>query len=205
MTCDTDGALLIQRGSTWRQIFIWSTGPVVFKAITAVVQPAPLRLTVPNHGLVDDIVVAISNVRGMVELNAEHEPPVFSEYTPVTVIDVDTIELNGINAADFHDYESGGFVRFFTPVDLTGFLARMDIKDRIDGTLLVSLTTTNGGVTVDNARKKITTFMSDEDTALITWNTAVYSLEMEDAGGEVIELIENEITVTGEVTTTETP
>lgn len=205
MACAATHDIEICMGATWRRIIMWNTEPFIYKAITAVPQLAPLRLTVVGHGLVSNQRVAISNVRGMTQLNAENEPPDISEYLDQTVIDVDTIEINSVNAVDFRTYTSGGYIRTFTPVDLTGYLARMDIKDKIGGTILFSLTTTNGRIEIDLVTKKITLLITDEETAAFTWKKGVYTLEMETAGEEVIPLITGKVAVMREVTTTETP
>lgn len=206
MGCAATHDIEICMGATWRRILMWSTEPFIYKAITGVPQLAPVRLTVVGHGLVDNQRVAISNVRGMTDLNAENEPPdIQTEYHDQSVIDANTIEINALNAVDFRAYTSGGYIRTHTPVDLTGYLARMDIKDKIGGTLLFTLSTTNGRITIDNTTKKITLLITDEESELFTFRKGVYTLEMESAGGEVIPLITGKVTITREVTTTETP
>lgn len=203
MGCETN--LTIQKGTTYRRVVTWAAGPIVYKAITAVPQLAPVRLTVVGHGIVDGWRVAISDVEGMRELNAAHEPPRLTEYWTATLVDVDTIEINELNAASYHAYTEGGFIRYYTPVDLTGYTARIDIRERAGGDILWNLSTTIGSIVIDVAAQTITFTITDEESADFEWRTGVYALEMESPGGEVTQLLAGTITALAEVTTTETP
>jgi hypothetical protein len=65
------------------------------------------------------------------------------------------------------------------PVDLTGWTARLQMRSEIDAaTVLLSLTTENGGITLGGTDGWIDLFISAEDTADITWRSAVYDLEL---------------------------
>ena len=63
--------LTIQQGRTFSLALRWESQPVVYRPITAIAQTAPARLTVPTHGVPDGWRVAITNVKGMTEINAE--------------------------------------------------------------------------------------------------------------------------------------
>ena len=63
--------LIITRGKTFTLVIRWGTEPIVYKAITAIQQSAPVRITAVGHGLVDGWPVAVTNVKGMTEINAE--------------------------------------------------------------------------------------------------------------------------------------
>lgn len=210
MSCETGCGgrfdFTICKGETFRRVFMWTSEPFVYRAITAVPQLAPLQLTVPGHGVLTDQLVAISDVVGMVELNAEDEPPGISEYVRVDVVDANTIEINTINATSFTPYVSGGVLRYYTPVSILGFLARMDIVDPTDGTILFTLSTTNGRIIIDDTTKTITLLITDEDTAAITFTRGEYApLELESPSGEVTALLFGKVRVVDESTTTETP
>lgn len=207
MTCQQKVNYTLKRGETWDRVLTWSVLPLVYKAITGIPSLAPLRLTVPSHDMPPEWLVAISNVGGMRQINAENEPPLDDEYVQATVVDNDTIEINSINAASYNAYTSGGYVRFYTPVDLTGFTARMDIKDKIGGTILHTLSTTLGTIVLDPVNYTISLHIDADDTSGFDWNTAVYSLELADDNdpANVTELLVGRIYMTGEVTTTDTP
>ena len=126
--------ILIQKGKTFNLIARWSTTPIIRKPITAIslITGAP-RLTVTGHGMPDGNDCAITQVLGMRQINAENSPPSESDYHEGTVIDQDTIELNGVDASGFLPYTGGGFIQFYTPVSLVGQTPRMTIKDRQGG------------------------------------------------------------------------
>lgn len=194
--------LVIQQGRTFIRLLYWSTEPIVYKAITEADQSAPLRLKVVGHGLTTGWPVAITNVKGMTELNAEANAVKASDYKRVTVIDVDHIEINEINAVGFKPYVSGGVIQYDAPIDLTGCDFRMSVKDKIGGTELFRLSTDNGRILVDEVNRTITLLISAADTAQLTWKKGVYDLEAESAGGIVTLLYKGTVKTEGEVTTT---
>ena len=129
--------LIITRGKTFTLVIRWGTEPIVYKAITAIQQSAPVRITAVGHGLVDGWSVAVTNAKGMAEINAEANNVRNSDFHPATVIDADTIEINDINASGFKPYASGGIIQFNTPVDLAGYKARDTIKKKVGKNMLI--------------------------------------------------------------------
>lgn len=84
--------------------------------------------------------------------------------------------------------------------DLTGHTARMQIRRTIDSsTVMITLTTENGGIEIDGDDGKITIRMSDSDTAGLT-SSGVYDLEIEDASGNVSRVVQGTFTLSQEVT-----
>ena len=195
--------LTIQQGRTFSLALRWESPPVVYRHITAIAQTAPARLTVPTHGVPDGWRVAITNVKGMTEINAEANKLTSRDYHQTTVIEANTLDINDINAAGFKPYTGGGYIQFNTPVDLTGFKARMTIKNRVGGTVLCTLTTENDGIAIDAAAKLITLNISAVDTAAMTFTTGVYDLELVSGAtpAVVTALLSGRVTVTKEVTT----
>ena len=192
----------ITRGKTFQRRMRWEAPPYIYKPISAITQSAPVRITATGHGLLDGQSAAVVSVKGMVEINASKLPPdPNKDYERTTVIDPNTVEFNEVNSAGFKAYVSGGYLQYRTPVDMTGYTARMSVKDKIGGTLLVSLTTENGGITLDNVAKTITLLLTAVATAAFTWDKGVYDLEMVSPVGVVTELYSGKITVLGEVTT----
>lgn len=207
--------ILIQKGKTFNLIARWSTTPIIRKPITAIslITGAP-RLTVTGHGMPDGNDCAITQVLGMRQINAENSPPSESDYHEGTVIDQDTIELNGVDASGFLPYTGGGFLQFYTPVSLVGQTPRMTIKDKIGGTILASTDPADAPkniitITPDVANKKMLISIPAAATAALTWKKGVTDLEMVSGTGEVVKLkmckgLEEEpdpVRVTGEVTT----
>lgn len=90
-----------------------------------------------------------------------------------------------------------------TPVNLTGYTARMEIRPKAaSGTLLArahSTLSTDGTITVDAlgvVRVEFTAAVSSE----WRWTSGVYDLELVSPGDEVTRLVEGSVTVRPEVT-----
>ena len=199
--------LVIQQGKTFTLVLRWETEPVVRKAITGVsfASGAP-RITAVGHGAPDGWRCTMYGIKGPKQLNAENNPPRSDDYHAATVLDADTIELNEINPYDEQGnelpaYVSGGYLQYNTPVDLSGYMARMAIKDKISGTVLHSMTTENDGIALNNTKKTITLTIAATDTDDFAWTRGVYDLEMVSGTGVVTALISGKVTVTKEVTT----
>lgn len=192
--------LQIHQGKTFSLVLRWETEPCVYRNITAIQQTAPARLTVTGHAVPDGWRCAVTNVKGMTEINAEANNLRDKDYNPITVIDSNTIEINAINAAGFKAYTSGGVLQFNTPVSLVGYTARMAIKDKVGGTVLKSLVSPTD-ITLNTTTSTITLTISATDTAGFTWKTGVYDLELVSPTGIVTALLTGKVTVSKEVTT----
>ena len=195
---------IIQKGKTFSRVIRWESEPFIYKAIMAITKAAPVVVTAVGHGVPDGWRVAIVSVQGMTEINALNAPPRTADYKRATLLTVDTLSINEINSAEFSTYTSGGFVQYYTPVDLTGYTARMDIRaTETSATALLELNTNPPGpdtrIVINNTTKTITLTISATDT-VVTWKTGVYDLELVSAGGVVTQLLKGTITVTGEVT-----
>lgn len=193
--------LVFEQGKTFSKILRWESPPIIYRPITNIQQVAPARITCPSHGVPNGWRVAIVSVKGMTQINAASTPPKDKDYVKATVVDANTLELNTVNAADFKPYSSGGYVQFNTPTSLVGIAARMTIKDKVGGTTLLSLTSANGRIILDDAAKTIRLLISAEDTAALTWKKGVYDLEMVSTDNTVIKLVSGTVTVEREVTT----
>ncbi len=134
------------RGKTFGPLPVrWETGAIIYKQISAISQTAPVRMTVPGHGLPAGWRAAVSGVKGMTEMNVTDPSRIRDdEYHQVTVIDANTVEFNDVNAAGFKAYTSGGYLQYNTPADLTGYTARMAIKAKAAEANLLKCTV--GGV-----------------------------------------------------------
>lgn len=175
-------AITIVKGSTYRDVLRWASGDCVFKACT-IQATAPLRLTCTAHGIPDGWYVYVEGSKDI---------PEATQY-PVKVIDADTLEISCLNGTKFKT--GSAVVRFNDPVDLTGYTAAMQIKDKVGGTVLLTPT-----ITVDNTTKTITREISATATAAITWKKGVFDLEMSNAGF-VIKIDSGTVAVQSEVTT----
>lgn len=197
----TNDTLTIRQGKTYNSVLRWGAAPYKYAAIQAITQAAPAVVTSTAHGAPNGWPVAIVSVKGMTEINSASTPPKIKDYTKATVRDVNTIELNDLNASEFTAYKSGGYVQYLTPIELAGFTARMTIKNRVGGTILESLTTANNGIVLDNTAKTITLNITAAATALYTWKTGVCELELVSSAGIVSSLFVKNVVVIQEVTT----
>ena len=194
-------------GSTWGYVIRWGTTPIVRKPITNIdLSLGAPRLSVSSHGLFEGWGVAVYGVKSPRQINAVNNPPEGGDYHSATVIDTGTIELNDVtpvdeNGQEWPAYTSGGFIQYDTPVDLTGYTARMSIKDKIGGAVLHSLTTENGGIVIDPAAKTILLSIPAATTEDFTWSRGVYDLEMVSPAGKVTRIISGRIALSREVTT----
>jgi hypothetical protein len=88
-----------------------------------------------------------------------------------------------------------------TPVNLTGYTARMHVrKTHASDTAVLTLTTENGGITLGGALGTIAILATATQTATITIKSGVYDLELVSGGGTVTRLLEGSVTITPEVT-----
>lgn len=208
-----DKEILIQKGKTFTLVVRWETEPIIRKAISAVslATGAP-RLTVTSHGAPDGWRGMPYGVEGMKQLNEVG-------YQPMTMIDANTIEFNSVTPVDdngraWSAYTSGGFLMFYTPKSLSGYTARMNIKDKIGGTVWASSEIADTPLDIidavaDDATKTITLTISATDTAALTAKNGVADLELVSSGGVVtkLKLTQGEqdepdaVRVAGEVTT----
>jgi hypothetical protein len=88
-----------------------------------------------------------------------------------------------------------------TPVDLTGYTGRMQIRkaDRTNE-LVQELTTENGGLTFGDVAGTITFFISDTDTELFTDDDNVYDFEIVEPGGDVVPFLAGKFTMQDQIT-----
>lgn len=89
-----------------------------------------------------------------------------------------------------------------TAVDLTNCIVRMQVRKTIKETVkLVDASTTNGKITlIDADDGQFEIELTDEETALLDFNTGVYDLEIEFPSGDVVRLLYGNVALSKEVT-----
>jgi len=70
------------------------------------------------------------------------------------------------------------------PENLSGYTGEMIIRDKPEGTPVLTLNTLNGGVTLGGSAGTIDLFIDATDTAAITWKSAVYDLTITGGGDD---------------------
>lgn len=185
----------IYQGSTFAEVLRWESSTKTYVPITAIAKSAPLVVTALAHGVPREWRIKFTNIAGMTDLNSN------DNYYQVTDVTTDTLTINSINSLGFKEYTSGGIVEYNTPVDLTGFSARMQLRANINSTDVIDeLTSQNGRINISNVNKTITITTPATITTGYTFNTAVYSLELISSGGQVIPFCSGTITLIKEVT-----
>lgn len=188
----------VYQGSTFEQVLRWESETKVYVPITAITKSAPVQITVADATKLPPLGwrVRVTNAGGMKEINMAD-----GTYQLATNIAGSTVELNQINSLAYTTYTSGGVLEYNTPVSLAGYTARMQVRKKLqDETALLTLTTENGGITLDSALKTITIRMTPTQTALLDFTQAIYDLELVSASGSVYRFAEGSLQLKAEVT-----
>lgn len=191
----------INQGSTFSPILKYSQPQFVTKSITGVTKSGQAVVTAASHGLTVDWPVWIVGVDGMSQINHRSEDlDIASKAYFAYVVNSNTLRLN-FDTSRFAAYTSGGEVLYHPPVDLTSFTARMQIRSDINSaTIIVSLTTSNGGITLGGVDGTIALLLTAVQTATFTFDSAVYDLEIIDSTGIVTRLLSGNVILSKEVT-----
>jgi hypothetical protein len=196
--------ITIVKGKTFEFAYRYAEDELVYLSIVAMTSLAPVRLTITAHNIPDGWPIRIDCVKAPEELNSDpdgDEPYYFAKF-----VDANTIELNTVNATCWKTYASGGLAVFRKPVDLTGYKARMWIKTRVGGDVLLKLdsdpaTLPAGTIQIDTALSAFIPKLSAAATQLLTWSKGVYDFEAITPTGEVYAIAAiSAVTVSDEVT-----
>lgn len=167
----------------------------MYANITSITKAAPCVITAVSHGVPEGWRFLVTDVLGMKEINSSDNYQVATSVTP------DTITLEGLNSSSYTTYTSGGVVSYSQPNNLAGITAKMQIRPSLTSeVILLELTSDNGKLVIDNTAKTITILIGATDTSVLTFASAVYSLELTTIAGEVIQLINGSISLEKEIT-----
>lgn len=110
------------------------------------------------------------------------------------------LTFNSINSLNYNTYVSGAVLTYNAPVDLIGYSARMQIREKLTSTSVIQeLTTENSLIVLNNNTKTINLNIPATTTAGYNFKTAVYSLELT-KDSVVTPLVNGVITLELEVT-----
>lgn len=188
----------IYQGATFQQALRWESETKTYVPITNISRSAPVTITVDNPALLPPVGwrARVTNVLGMKEINMPED-----DYQIISSINGSVVTFNPINSLAYTAYTSGGVLEYNTPVDLAGYTARMDIRGKVSDTaILLSLTTQNGGILINNVLKTITIIITAAQTAGLNFSQAVYDLELVNSDGVVTRFSEGTIQLRAEVT-----
>jgi len=162
----------IYQGSTFREVFRWESALKTYLPITNITKAAPAVITCTGTLPPVGWRAKVTGVVGMKEINND-------EYRIVTETGSGTVVFNSVNASGYTSYTSGGILEYNQPVDLAGYTARLQIRPQTaSATTILTLTTENGGITIDNTLKTITVLVTATQTTALNFTSAVYSLEL---------------------------
>lgn len=184
-------AMRLIRGATYRDTRRIMQPQKEYRSLTGITSTAPLRLTVPAHGLLDSWLAWVSGTAGLEGLN--REPPRQLPHR-VEVVDEDTLEINGLNGAGFKPSAGAGQLVYQPPVDLTGATARMTFRSEEYGGEELLVLTTGSGITV-TAPGTLAIEITAEATSGISWTSAWYHLEITFSDGTVSRFFRGQVTV----------
>lgn len=162
----------IYQGSTFTETFRWEGALITYLPITAITKTAPAVVTCTGTLPPVGWRAKITGVVGMKEINSD-------EYRLVTNTSGNTVTFNSINASGYNAYTSGGILEYNTPIDLAGYTARLQIRPQTaSSTVILELTTQNGGISIDNNLKIISVAITATQTQALNFTNAVYSMEL---------------------------
>lgn len=198
----TELDIVIERGRTFEQVVRWESEPFLFAQISNVTNTAPIQITTTApHNIPDGWRVVVVGAKGVTLLNAANNPPKTKDFRRVRAISASVVEFNSFSGASSSAYSGGGYLQWYTPVDLSGYTARMTVKDVVGGTTLLSFTVANSRLVLNNTLKTITMSMTATDTEVVSWISGVYDLELVSGTGVVTAVLTGKVRVTQEVTT----
>jgi len=182
--------ITIEKGATWSLPLHWFDEPIGGQISNTVANPTVVTTTVA-HGLTTGDAVFIQGSNSLPSIGFVQG--VQSGIHTVTVINTTTfsVPVNVTMAGN------SGTVK--PAIDLTGYSARMKVKDSYGGAELLSLT--NGtGITLGTVDGLVTVSRSATETAAFSWTRGVYDLELVN-GTDVTRLVEGSVTVKPEAST----
>jgi len=119
--------------------FRWMTTRVIWKEVTALQNVAPLRLTVPAHGVPNGWPVALDLPK--------HQGPDIKDRA--VVVSDDILELPNVNGSNLRAWSEGTYLRYLQPVDLAavtitakligmphGERVKLEVTPQIEGDLI---------------------------------------------------------------------
>ncbi len=170
-------SLRVIPGATLRKPLLLMQPTYSYRPIANIEAVAPLRLTVPAHGLPGDWPTWAEGVNNWSDLNRDKGRQAFRI---ARVIDENTIEYNELNGIG--QRATGGQLVYQLPVDLTGISARLIIVPEQGPPL--ELTTENDGLQIVGPGQLVLV-LTDGQTAAITWSKAEYTLDITWSNGDV--------------------
>ena len=193
--------IAVKQGATFALTLKYGQPQFAVKAITGITKSGQAVVTATGHGLTIDWPVWVVGVAGMDQINhrSDELKSACAAYYAYYV-DANSLRLD-LDTTRMGAYTSGGEVLYHPPVNLTGYTARMQIRETLESTtVLHEMTTEDGGITLGGAAGTIALTISATDTAAFTFDSAVYDLEVISGAGVVTEVLRGDVYLNDEVT-----
>lgn len=183
--------LRLVRGATYRDTRRLMQPRREYRPVEAISADAPLRLTVPAHGLAGDWLAWVISTTGLQGLN---KAPGKENPHRVEVIDADTLEINGLSGAGFNPSAGAGQLIYQPPVDLTGATAALTIRSSEDGGAVLLELGTGTGLSFGSPGS-LAVEITATQTAALEWTEAWYHLDVTFSDGTVTRFFRGPVTV----------
>lgn len=183
--------LRVIQGATLRKPLLLMQPHYVYLPITAIQQTAPLRLTVPAHGMPDGWPCWLEGTAGWAQLNRDklREP-----FRIGAVVDANTIEFNALNGKK--QSASGGDLVYQPPVDLGGCTGELRILFAQGVSL--TLSTGNGGLVIEGPGRLLLVITAAQ-VAGLTSKTGTYDLTLTMSNGDPLRWAEGVVSLSLEL------
>jgi hypothetical protein len=187
----------VYQGSTFEEIYRWESETKVYVPISNISKSAPCVITTTSqHSLPVGWRFRVVGAGGMKEINS-----VGDSYYLATNTSATSATINQTNSLLYTTYTSGGVIEYNQPVPLTGYSARMQIRETVDSpTALYSTDSATGHLSLDLELMTISVQIPAQVTQQFTFTTAVYSIELYKPDGLVLPFLTGNLTLVPEVT-----
>ena len=185
------------QGATFSYTFHWYAGGKFMAPIEEIIVGYPTIIKVTAHGLPtnSDTPVILSGIVGCEILNSEDLGIEEMAYVDADHFSVPQSTVNKVWSP------VTGEITYHKPSVITGYTARMQIREKWHSVAFIhELTTENGGITLTVEDASIELAITPVITAGFTFSNAVYDIEMIAPGGEITRIIEGTIMNHKEVT-----
>lgn len=191
--------LYIKQGSIYEEGFHWYGGGIACADIDSVTVGCPTNVRVTGHGLpsLSDTPIYIRNVQGARALNTGKNE---CDMVLATYADADNFTVK--TDTGHQRYKAGsGSIEWYMPKPLTGWSARMQIREKLgDDTPLVSITSAAGDITISIPDARIVFTIDTATTEGLDFIEGVYDLELVNPAGEATRVLEGKVFLSKEVT-----
>ena len=172
-----ENPLTLTRGRDYSFSITCTTGRVIYRPVTAIEKSAPVRLTVPTHGLLPRWAVTPIGRAGSTPLLLVG--PQFA-----TIIDADTVELNGRHSLDWQDYVDGAQLAYNEPLSLASYTATLKVYQQVNDPLPLFTLSEGEGLSV--VYGSVSVAFEAAQTLLIQRPGGSYALSIADATGNYL-------------------